>query len=294
MSFRVGLSLGGGGSRGAYQVGVLKALDESGILRQIRHVSGTSIGAINTMMVMAKFSYEKMIETWEKIDNIDLYGNHFSKFRFNKIGMFSLQDIYEKLSEEIKLSEVRESKIQGYVTATKIKKGSMIDQVMLHRMEKEVFHLNQVEDPHKATLASASIPVLFGSTEIKGKSYIDGGAKDNCPIEPLINHGCNIIIAIPIDRISSFGKYKKHPILIIDLKTHTLFKKIPIDILSFHPEDVKEKALYGYHMGMKMIEKLKELKYLNPDLSWQTVSHFTWIKFDRKDQKIKEEVFNSC
>lgn len=46
---KTGLVLGGGGSRGAYELGVWKALRELGI--EIQVVVGTSIGAINGALV---------------------------------------------------------------------------------------------------------------------------------------------------------------------------------------------------------------------------------------------------
>ena len=66
MKNKIGLALGGGGARGSYQIGILKALEEANILQDIHHISGTSIGSINTLMVMAKVSYDRMIEIWEK------------------------------------------------------------------------------------------------------------------------------------------------------------------------------------------------------------------------------------
>jgi predicted acylesterase/phospholipase RssA len=44
-----GLCLSGGGSHGAYQVGVLKALSESG--RSWDYVSGVSVGSINGIFI---------------------------------------------------------------------------------------------------------------------------------------------------------------------------------------------------------------------------------------------------
>ena len=45
----VGLVLSGGGAKGAYQIGMLRALEELGISRQISVISGTSIGAFNAL-----------------------------------------------------------------------------------------------------------------------------------------------------------------------------------------------------------------------------------------------------
>lgn len=287
---KVGLALGGGGARGSYQIGVLRALEEAGILHNIEHISGTSIGAINTLMVMAKLSYERMIEIWEMIHNSDIYGHKLEKLKFDKIGLFSLKEMYDKLCEQVSLSEIRESKIQGYVTAARIKKGSMIDQVLLHRMEKEVFHLNDVDDPHKAVLASASIPVLFGSTEIDDQFYVDGGTVDNCPIRPLIEQGCDIIIAVPIDGRFHYKTYQDDDILLINMEARKLFSITMLDILDFKPEDVKYKSNYGYLMGKSMIDKCKN-DQLFDGTSWiKPEGHNYYILSKDEEQKVKEEV----
>lgn len=291
MKHKIGLALGGGGARGSYQIGILKALDEANILKEIHHISGTSIGAINTLMVMGKLSYDRMIEIWEKITNSDIYGSGADRFKMDRLGIFSLQDAFNTLCREVSLSEIRNSKIQGYATSAKIKKDSLIDQVLIHRMEKEVFHLNEFNDPHRAVLASASIPVLFGSTTIGTDHYVDGGALDNCPIQPLLDQNCDIIIAVPIDGIFRPKKYQDKNIILVNLKTHYLFHTIPFDVLDFKPEIVTDKVDYGYMMGKLMIEKLKNLGYLNQDCTWNKPDGFTHIMIDKdEEKKMKEEV----
>jgi len=284
VSHKIGLALGGGGARGSYQIGVLKALEEVGLLKQIHHISGSSIGAINTMLVMGKVSFERMVEVWEKIDNHQIYGSGLDRFKMDRMGLFSLQEMYEKLSKEVSLSEIRNSKIQGYATAAKLKKGSMVEQVMLHRMEKEVFHLNNFIDPHKAVLASASIPVLFGSTEIEGSSYVDGGAVDNCPVTPLIEAGCDVIITIPIDGWFSSKKYEKSDILLINIEPHKLFHFIPFDILDFKPNAVQNKVDYGYKMGLGMMDKLKSLSLLDDHLNFHKENGFHLVEFTKDEE----------
>lgn len=289
---KIGLALGGGGSRGSYQIGVLKALDEAGILEHIEHIAGSSIGAINTMMVMGKFSFDRMIDTWETITNEDVYGHHFDHLQFSKIGLFSLKDLFERLSKQISLKEIRESKIQGYVTATKIKKGSMVEQVMLHRMEKEVFHLNNFNFPHKAVLASASIPLIFGSTEIDESYYVDGGIKDNCPVDVLIAQGCNVILAIPIDGRFHAKKYEEFPVTIINFETKKLFSVILVDILYFKKESVKEKANYGYRLGKSLIEKLKQ-EGIFDGLHWNFDNKFQHVHLTKDEENNLDEGVNA-
>jgi NTE family protein len=291
MNIKIGLALGGGGARGSYQIGVLEAFRKYGLLKHIKHVSGTSIGAINTMMVMADFSYERMLEIWEKMENKDIYGKGLDRFKLDKQGLFSLQDVFNKMKEEITLKEIRESKIHGYATAAKIKKGNFIDQVLIHRMEKEVFYLNEFEHPLKAVLASASIPILFGSTNIDDEFYVDGGTIDNCPIQPLIDAGCNVIFTIPIDGRFSHKKFSNHNILLVNFKTHYLFKLIPYDILDFKTDDVHKKALYGEKMGVAIINKLIDLGIYQEHNQWQLKDEFQYIELSKEEEKnIKQEV----
>ncbi|BCR35623.1 patatin-like phospholipase family protein [Mariniplasma anaerobium] len=291
MNIKIGLALGGGGARGSYQIGVLEAFRKYGLLKHIKHVSGTSIGAINTMMVMADFSYDHMLEMWEKMENKDIYGKGLDRFKLDKQGLFSLQDVYDKMKEEITLSEIRDSKIHGYATAAKIKKGNFIDQVLIHRMEKEVFYLNEFEHPLKAVLASASIPILFGSTNIDDEFYVDGGVIDNCPIQPLIDAGCNVIFAIPIDGRFSYKKISKQPVLLVNFATHYLFKLIPYDILDFKTDDVHKKALYGEKIGMTLINKLIDLGIYHEDNQWEIKDEFQYIDLTKEEEKnIKQEV----
>ncbi|WP_101103482.1 patatin-like phospholipase family protein [Macromonas bipunctata] len=62
---KTGLVLSGGGAKGAYQVGVLKALDEMGIA--IDMVSGASIGALNGAVLVSSPSMKEGIARMEKI-----------------------------------------------------------------------------------------------------------------------------------------------------------------------------------------------------------------------------------
>jgi len=62
---KVGLVLSGGGAKGAYQVGVLKALRELGT--RIDAVSGASIGALNGAILASSPSFETGIQRLEEL-----------------------------------------------------------------------------------------------------------------------------------------------------------------------------------------------------------------------------------
>lgn len=63
------LVLGGGGSKGAYELGVWRALDELGISFDI--VTGTSIGAMIGAMYVQK-QFERCLELWEQLSVDDI------------------------------------------------------------------------------------------------------------------------------------------------------------------------------------------------------------------------------
>ena len=61
MGKRVGLVLAGGGAKGAYQIGVWRALQERGI--KFDFISGTSIGALNGALIVNQ-NYQRAIDFW--------------------------------------------------------------------------------------------------------------------------------------------------------------------------------------------------------------------------------------
>ena len=62
---RRAIALGGGGTKGAYEAGVWKALKEMDIEYEI--VTGTSIGAVNGALMVVR-EYERACEIWNTIE----------------------------------------------------------------------------------------------------------------------------------------------------------------------------------------------------------------------------------
>ncbi len=62
----VGLVLSGGGAKGAYEVGVWKALCEAGVADRITVLSGTSVGAINAALFASVRDPDKCAQIWRE------------------------------------------------------------------------------------------------------------------------------------------------------------------------------------------------------------------------------------
>lgn len=62
----IGLVFAGGGGKGAYEIGVWKYLQEVGLDRYVRAVSGTSVGALNAAL-FAGSNYQTAEKLWLNI-----------------------------------------------------------------------------------------------------------------------------------------------------------------------------------------------------------------------------------
>ncbi len=273
MKVKIGLMLGGGGAKGAYQLGVIRALEEADLLKHIKSISGTSIGAINTLLLMANKNHRHMSEIWNDIDHKSVFGHRNNLFK-KPDRMYSLGPLAETLTSKINQQEIRKSKYRGFATAALMySKESFRHQLVTDTMEKRVFCLNDFGNPYDAVLASASIPVIFGPTQIDGFNYVDGGILDNYPIQPLIDDGCNLIFSVPLDDRFNPYLFDNHELQIIDFTAQSAFHhnivKDYIDMLRFHDQFKDEKEELGYLVGHIMIRKM---------IDQRIIDEFLWMR----------------
>jgi len=181
----LGLILSGGGARGAYQIGVWKAMKEVKVDRLIKKVYGTSVGAINgaafaqgdfalAEALWKELHYSRVFHDFDEIAASAEYKpraiyrvivNLIKEKGFNVDPLKEL--LYEYLDEDV----IRKSPIdfglvvfdvstlkRKYLKKEDIPKGELIDYV----------------------IASATFP-LFKAHYIDGVRYLDGGLSDNRP-----------------------------------------------------------------------------------------------------------------
>ncbi|MDR2822435.1 MAG: patatin-like phospholipase family protein [Acholeplasmatales bacterium] len=287
---RIGLVLGGGGARGSFQLGIIKALHEEKLIEKISYCSGTSIGAINTAFLLMGMSTSDMIKTWKEMNNSILFASGPERLYEDKLGVFSIKSVYDRISYVITdkhLDNLRESPINGYVTTCLVPKNMLtIGQINSFRLKKRVFNLNTAQNPIDYMLASASIPYFFGSLEVDGEYYVDGGVLDNLPIEPIANF-CDVIIVAPNFQ-GSYKKIEKYYLnsdkLVIDLTPRFLFNPIlaGFEIVNFSPKEVVVNALYGYRLAKMMFNELREKNVLNENSEFVKKDTYEKIQVDKK------------
>ncbi len=178
-TYKVGIALGGGGARGFVHLGVLKALNEQGIIPEI--IAGTSAGSLAGIFIADGKSPE---ETHELLKEKDLFG--YSKIPWSTDGLLNLDGLKTLLENEISAERIEDLQIPLIVTVTNLNRGA-------------VMYL--AEGPLiESVIASASVPFIFTPIEMNGHKYADGGIVDNLPIKPLVDQ-CDIIIASSISPI---------------------------------------------------------------------------------------------
>lgn len=185
------LALCGGGGKGAFQIGVWKALEEHGIMQNVRAVSGSSVGALNAVW-FALGDFENAKSIWYRINNDVL----LSPDTTDGQGIFSRKGL-ENILKEVPLNKICESRIDVYVSVFNVSSG-----------ETEYIHLNRlsVQDIIKVLLASSAIPIIYDKIRYHNNEYVDGGINKcgineygNTPIEPLYINGFRDIYVLSLD-----------------------------------------------------------------------------------------------
>ncbi|MGE6896492.1 patatin-like phospholipase family protein [Priestia flexa] len=264
---KIGLVFAGGGGKGAYQIGVWKALKEFGVDQNIKAIAGTSVGALNAVLFLQE-DYEKAEAVWlnispEKILTIDpekIASKLIKDWLFKRMpdainwlaghGWFSRSGLLEIIRNEVNLTLLRKSKIPCFATCYNAETKSA-----------EYFQLNlyNSEKIESILLASSAIPVAFDSVEIDAVNYWDGGLVDNVPVNPLYHEGCDLIIAVHLSRESVINHNDFPKAQIIEIVPQEQQGGFINGTLDFSPTSAKRRMLQGYQDTKKIFQPIFDM-----------------------------------
>lgn len=256
------IALGGGGTKGSYEMGVWEAIKELGMDYQI--VTGTSIGAVNGAM-MATRDYERASEIWDTIemdtvmaDGMNLcdtiegmynqreqLGPFLKKYVKNKGADVSpFLSFIDRMIDEEKL---RASDIDyGLVT---VRFSTLTD-----------LELTKEEIPQGALkdyiMASSSIFPMFPMHRIDGELYLDGCYYDNLPIDLALKMGADDVIAVDLHIVPQHPGYLNKPYVTYITPSRPLGT-----MLNFDRAVLDANRKMGYLDAMKAFGKMAGTSY---------------------------------
>lgn len=243
--------LSGGGSKGAYQIGVWKALRKLDLKYDV--VTGTSVGALNAAL-MVQNNYYKAIYFWRKLSFSDVVDEKMDKDITKKEvykkymdavlnGGMKTTNLKKTVSKAISVKKIYNSPIDlGIVTV----KSKGLKPVLLRKKDIKPSELCDY------LVASSSCFPAFSKKKIGENEYIDGGLYDNMPINLAIDMGATEVIAVDLEEIG--------------IKRNVKNKNIPITYISpnndigsfliFDHKIAKRAIRIGYNDTMKKYKKL--------------------------------------
>ncbi len=196
MKQQLAFVLGGGGARGALQVGALQALSEAGIYPDI--LVGTSIGAVNSSFValrgMQPESLSKLVESWHDAMHADLLPANYVWLTMRALLNRPTIEITNRMKHFFiahgLVPEIQFKDVQGVRLATV--------SADLNTSRLVVFGKNVEDSILEGVLASTAIPPWVPPVEKDGQLLIDGGFISTLPIETALGFGATEIIALDI------------------------------------------------------------------------------------------------
>ena len=265
-----GIALEGGGSKGSFHVGALKALAELGVDYQM--VAGTSIGAINAAILISE-GLESLEAIWRTVEMEDMIQGDTEILR--KVMNFEFKNDTQKLKHFI-VDTLKQGGLD--ITPFKIWLREVVDEEKVRRSDLnfglvtvsltdlrplEVFIKDIPQGMlHEYIFASANVPA-FKDEKMNNKRMLDGAFYDNVPVNMLFDQGCDEVIAI---RVMGLGRIKRVKKERLEKVTYIRPSEDLGKLLAVGPERSRHNILLGYYDTMRVFKGLYGTKYYLRDI----------------------------
>ncbi len=257
---KLGLVLGGGGCRGFGHIGVIKAFEELGI--DFDYVAGTSAGS----MVGALYAFGKtgaeMEELVKGLKKKDLMGGGIPFIK--PIKPERIENVLNEVFGDITVFS--ELKKPLTVVCTDLKTGKEID-----------FDYGNVA---KVVSASCAVPGIFNPVVYEDMHLIDGGIRNNVPVDVVKKMGANVVFAVDVNHLRGTGTLSLSTTSVVSqaigiMMQSKVDKTLELADLIFKPsleqfsplkmDGASEMIEIGYNTVIKNKEKIFKILSLNPN-----------------------------
>lgn len=247
---KVGLVLGGGGAKGAAEIGALKVIEEVGI--PIDYIAGTSIGSIVGGLYAMDVRSRQLDSLFVNQDWLQLFTNNVREF----LGRVTHQKHFHELRIPFRCVAADVNANEEVVMS----EGLLCD----------------------AMRASMSIPGVFKPVIQNGRMLMDGGLLNNLPVDVVKAMGADVVIAIdlqqkqhkdrefslkdllgidgPLNWLVERPDWKKYNVnrKAVDVYIHPMLDGFGAS--DFNKTDIQQMIELGYEAGVKAREELIALK----------------------------------
>src|SRR5690348_1015252 len=186
---RIAFVLSGGGSLGAVQVGMLRALFENDVRPDF--LIGTSVGAVNAAWVAGRpgrDGADELAEIWLGLRRQDVFplspltGARGLLGRSNHL--VNNQSLRSILERHIPFERLEQAALPVHIVATELKSG------------RATVLASGPAVP--ALLASCAIPGVFPPVTIGRRVYVDGGVANHRPVTVAVEQGATEVYVLPV------------------------------------------------------------------------------------------------
>lgn len=208
---KFGLSLSGGGVKGAAHIGVLKALEENNI--EIGYIGGTSSGSIVATLYAVGFTPDEIYEIFKKYCKKIKYieGKNVLKLLWGLIttgrikidGLNSGKSIYKLISKVCSnknINCISDIKFPLVIPSVNMNTGEVI---CFTSKEIRGFSDNTIFNSNvpigEAVQASCSFPIVFSPCNYKNAKLLDGGIRENSPWREVKILGADKVISVTFE-----------------------------------------------------------------------------------------------
>ena len=184
------LVLSGGGLKGLAHIGVLRALEERGLVPTL--VVGSSIGSLVGAAWAAGGTTQRMEERALRVRRRDVFQVARADVAFRRMLAPAL---YRREPLETLVRD-----LVGDITFRDLPRRLLVNTTDLHSGMQVMWGLPGLSHAHvaDAVTASCALPGIFPPREIDGRAYVDGAVVENLPVRLAASLGSGPIVAVNV------------------------------------------------------------------------------------------------
>ena len=274
---KIGIVLSGGGAKGAYQVGMFRALRELGVDHQIKAMSGCSIGAYAEAIYAVRgideyrrflYTFPEMFHDGEALSDTEMVAA--------KAAVADGAVTLEQFCSERRFWQYEGVALRKYVkdlvSDGAIENSGYELSVCAYSLEKErpvYFNLREISNDEKAAaiIGSGCLQFLLKPVPMNGQHLVDGGIvpdicrspapADKIPLQPMVDEDVDfIMINFLIAQDSVNTKLIPEGIDFLELRPSAPLEAYPgAGTLDFSPEKLASHENLGYEDTVRCLQQ---------------------------------------